>query len=219
MGRAQRHPSSEARHHPWVSLALNPSSMGFAVLNPSSEEYEEYEEFDMARIPYADENIDDETRKLIEQIKRERGGKLLNLYRMLLHSPPLAAGWLHMFTAIRQQAVLPDRYREIAILRVAVINGADYEFAQHIPFALAAGCTQSQIDAMRAASTPEGFDERDRAVIEYAESMTREIRVSDALFARIRSGFSEREIVELTATVAGYNLVSRFLEAMQIDHE
>lgn len=173
----------------------------------------------MARIPYADELANPLPADLVEHIKRERGGKLLNLYRMLLHSPPVTKGWLGMFTAIRQQAALAGRYRELAILRVAVINGADYEFTQHVPFALKEGCTEAQLESMRNGSTPEEFDDRDRAVIEYAEAMTRQIRVPDELFQRIRQGFSEREVVELTATVAGYNMVSRFLEALQIDHE
>ncbi len=34
-----------------------------------------------------------------------------------------------------------------------------------------------------------------------------------------KAHFDEREMVELTATIAAYNLVSRFLEAMQIDHD
>jgi alkylhydroperoxidase family enzyme len=173
----------------------------------------------MARIPYANFESDDATRALAEQIRRERGGKVLNLYRMLLHSPPVARGWLAMFTAIRQQSLLPGRYRELAILRVAVINDAEYEFTQHIPFAAKEGVSQAQLAALREGKVPDGFDMRDRAVLDYAEAMTREIRVPDEIFERVRDAFSEREIVELTATVAGYNLVSRFLEAMQIDHE
>ena len=173
----------------------------------------------MARIPYADEVANQLPAELVEQIKRERGEKVLNLYRMLLHSPPVTKGWLAMFTAIRQQALLSGRYRELAILRVAVINAADYEFTQHIPFALKEGCTAAQLEAMRGGSVPDGFDARDRAVIEYTEAMTRQIRVPDEIFKRIRDQFSEREVVELTATVAGYNMVSRFLEALQIDHE
>ena len=47
----------------------------------------------------------------------------------------------------------------------------------------------------------------------------REIRVPDSVFAQVRRQFDDRELVELTATVAGYNLVSRFLVAMQIDQE
>ena len=172
----------------------------------------------MARIPYA--NPDDAaTRALVEQIRRERGGKVLNLYKMLLQSPPVAEGWLNLFTAIRQHAILPGRYRELAILRVAVINGADYEFAQHIPFALNDGFTTEEIAALRGGTTPPTLDAKDRAVLDYAAAMTRDIRVTDEIFARIRDAFSEREVVELTATIAGYNLVSRFLEALQIDHE
>jgi len=172
----------------------------------------------MARIPYADPN-DPAIAELAERIKRERGGKVLNLYRMLLHSPPVALGWLNLFTAIRQQTELSGRYRELAILRIAVLNGASYEFKQHVPFALAEGLTQAQLDALAADEAPAGLTDADRAVLDYADAMTRQIRVPDKVFTAVRKHFSERELVELTATVGGYNLVSRFLEAIQIDHE
>jgi alkylhydroperoxidase family enzyme len=172
----------------------------------------------MARIPYADTE-NPAIAELAGQIRRERGGKVLNLYRMLLHSPPVARGWLNLFTAIRQQAVLGGRYRELAIMRIAVLNGADYEFQQHVPFALAEGLTPAQLDAIKVGDAPEGLTEADNAVLAYADAMTRQIRVPDDVFAAVRRKFSERELVELTATIGGYNLVSRFLEAIQVDHE
>lgn len=46
--------------------------------------------------------------------------------------------------------------------------------------------------------------------------MTKEIRVPEELFAEVHKHFDAQELVELTATIAGYNLVSRFLEAMQL---
>jgi alkylhydroperoxidase family enzyme len=172
----------------------------------------------MARIPYPDTARPD-LAPLVERIKRERGGKLLNLYRMLLHSPPVAEGWLAFFTAVRQKGTLSGRHRELAIMRIAVINGADYEFTQHVPFALAEGVTQAQLDALRAGREPDGLSGADRAVLAYADAMTRQVRVPDDVFARVREHFAERELVELTATVAGYNCVSRFLEAVGVDHE
>jgi len=172
----------------------------------------------MARIPYPDPSRY-EREPLAERIKRERGGKMLNLYRMLLHSPPLAEGWLAFFTAVRQKGALAGRHRELAIMRIAVLNGADYEFDAHVPFALTEGLTRTQLDALRANAVPEGLTEADRAVIAYADAMTREVHVGDEVFARVRSQFAERELVELTVTIAGYNCVSRFLEAMRIDHE
>ncbi len=170
----------------------------------------------MARIPYPDLHSPT-IAPLVERIERERG-KVLNLYGMLLHSPPVAEGWLAFLTAIRQQCQLSGRDRELVILRIAVINGADYEFRAHVPFALKEGITQAQIEALREGRA-DAFDPRERDVLAYCDSMTREIHVPDAVFQAVRPHFSERELVELTATIAAYNLVSRFLEALQVDHE
>ena len=63
------------------------------------------------------------------------------------------------------------------------------------------------------------FDETDRAVLAYTDAMTKEIHVSDAVFAALKPHFDERELVELSATIGGYNLVSRFLEATGVPPE
>jgi alkylhydroperoxidase family enzyme len=172
----------------------------------------------MARIAYPDPAANPAVAALADQIRAERG-KLLNLYRMLLHSPPRARGWLGFFTAVRQQGILPARDRELAILRVAVLNDASYEFAQHIPFALKGGLTREQVDAVKADPASTLFTGRDRAVLAYTDAMTREIRVPDAVFAMVRAHFPEQELLELTITIGGYNMVSRVLEALDIDHE
>jgi alkylhydroperoxidase family enzyme len=46
--------------------------------------------------------------------------------------------------------------------------------------------------------------------------MTRDIHVPDDVFAAVRDAFDARGVVELTATIAAYNMVSRFLEALRI---
>ena len=170
----------------------------------------------MARIPYADPSNPD-IAPLVKRIVGQRG-KLLNLYGMLIHSPPVAEGWLAFLTAIRQNCSLSARIRELAIMRIAVINGADYEFHAHTPFALAEGITEHQIDSLRE-GRDDLFNEVERAVLTYTDSMTREIHVPQATFDAVKTHFNDRELVELTATIGAYNLVSRFLEAMQIDHD
>ncbi len=171
----------------------------------------------MARISYPDLDRP-EIAPLAERIKAERGGKLLNLYRMLLHSPPVAEGWLAFLTAIRQKCSLPARVRELVIMRIAVLNAAEYEFQAHLPFAKKERVSDAQVAALRTGDTA-SFAEGERAALAYAEAMTRTIRVPDDVFAAVRRHFAEREMVELTATIGAYNLVSRFLEALQVDHE
>jgi AhpD family alkylhydroperoxidase len=173
----------------------------------------------MARITYGDETADKEIATLAAQIRAERDGKIPNIYRMLLNSPPIAQGWLNLLTAIRHKSTLAGRYREMVIIRIAVINGAEYERLIHVPIARKEGMSDAQIAAIGDWQAATVFDDTDRAVLAYTDAMTRDVHVPDAVFAAVKKQFDVRTITELTATVAAYNLVSRFLEALQIDHE
>ena len=168
----------------------------------------------MARIPYAD-LARPETKPLVDRIAAERGS-VLHLYQMLLHSPPVAEGWLAYLTAIRQKSTLAGDIRELVIMRIAHLNGASYEADQHAPIALREGVAQEKLDALGDWPSSEAFDPRERAVLAYADAMTRTIQVPDHVFAAVREHFDERLVVELTATIAAYNMVSRFLEALEI---
>lgn len=168
----------------------------------------------MARLPYADTD-NEATRPLAQRIVAERGS-ILHLYQMLMHSPSVAQGWLGYLTAIRQQSTLSGAIREMVIIRVAQINGAPYEAEQHIPIARKEGVSAEKIDALAKWVDSPLFDDTERAVLGYTDAMTRHVQVDDATFARVAQAFKAQQLVELTATVAAYNMVSRFLEALQI---
>jgi alkylhydroperoxidase family enzyme len=172
----------------------------------------------MARLEYADENGRPEVAALAQRIRAERG-TMHNLYRMLLQSPPVAEGWLTFLTAIRQKCELPGHYRELAILRIALLNRAHYEYEGHVPHAVRAGVKQSQIDALESWQRSPEFDAVERAVLAYTDSMTLQIQVPDDVFAAIKEHFGERQTVELSATIGAYNCVSRFLESIRIDSD
>jgi AhpD family alkylhydroperoxidase len=170
----------------------------------------------MARLSYAPLNAP-ETRTLVERIVRERG-QMPHLYQMLLHSPAVAEGWLTYLTAIRQRSSLPGALRELVIMRIAVVNGAPYEAEAHAPIALLEGVSQAQLDALADwENLPGLYDESQRAVLALTDAMTRHVQVPDATWQAARSALnSDALMVELAATVAAYNMVSRFLEALQI---
>jgi 4-carboxymuconolactone decarboxylase len=143
-------------------------------------------------------------------------GRISPLYALLLNSPEVASGWEQLMTAIRQKTSVPPALRELIILRVAVLNNASYEFDAHVPHALQAGVLQEAIDRVKSSSL-EGFSEIETIVLRYTDAMTRDLEVSDGLFDQLRKHFPEpKTLLELTATVASYNMVSRFLIAMRI---
>jgi alkylhydroperoxidase family enzyme len=174
----------------------------------------------MARIRLINpDTVPDELRPLVEQIKRERGGRVLNLYKLLLNSPPIAAGWLHMGTAVRMESSLSGDVRELAICRVAQISGAEYEWQAHAPIAVKEGVSQAQVDQLADWQASEAFTPRQRAVLAYAEQVTWEFDADEATFAAVREHFNDQEILELTVTIGFYNTVSRVLRSLRVDHE
>lgn len=147
-------------------------------------------------------------------------GRISPLYRVLLNSPPIAHGWEQMLSAVRNRSTVPPDVRELVILRVAVLNRAPYEFDAHVPHALAAGASQGAIDAMREvplrADAP--LSPVQRLAVQLADTMTRDIEVPDALHEAVYAAFGTRTQLDLVATVAAYNMVSRLLVALQIGH-
>lgn len=153
------------------------------------------------------------------QIMAERG-RISPLYGVLLNSPPIAHGWEQMLSAVRNRNSIPAGLRELVILRVAVLNRAPYEFDAHVPHALAAGVSAEAVEASRsvplAADAP--FTEAQRVALRLTDAMTRDIDVPDDLYAEVRQHFNVQGQIDLVATVAAYNMVSRFLVALQIGH-
>ena len=171
----------------------------------------------MARLEFPDLGGSEAIDRLAAEIQRERGGRLPNLFLMQLHSPPLAAAWVQLGTAIRYQSKLESRLRELVICLVARLSGAEYEWHHHQPLALREGISAEQLEALPNWRGSGRFDARERAVLAYAEQVTQRLEVDDMTFAAVREQLDPREIVELTATVGYYGMVARFLLALQVD--
>jgi 4-carboxymuconolactone decarboxylase len=153
------------------------------------------------------------------QIMAERG-RISPLYGVLLNSPPIAHGWEQMLSAVRNRNSISADLRELVILRVAVLNRAPYEFDAHVPHALAAGLSADAVEASRsvplAVNAP--FTQAQFVALRLTDAMTRDIVVPDALYAEVRQHFDVQGQLDLVATVAAYNMVSRLLVALQIGH-
>jgi 4-carboxymuconolactone decarboxylase len=174
----------------------------------------------MARIPLIDEKDHPELRELIDKIRSGRRGTLLKLYRALLHSPSLAESWFQHNNAVRWRTQISGRLREMIIIRIAMLNRAQYIITQHVPkLAAAEGLSEAECAALGDWQNATLFSESDRAVLAYADAMTRDVTVPDEVYARVREHFNERQTVELTVLIGTYNMQSRVIQALQLEPE
>ena len=173
----------------------------------------------MARVRLIQEGDDPALQSFIDEQKAGRGGKFLNLYKVLLHSPALAKAWKVLIDTLRQTK-LDVRLREIAIIRAAIINDSAYEIRQHIPrYAEAAGLKPAEWEALRNWRDSDLFSARDRAVLAYTDSVTKDVHVPDDVIAPLREHLNDQELVELTVVIAVYNMHARVMEPLRIDLE
>lgn len=174
----------------------------------------------MARVPLVEEREHPELAEFIAKIKGARGGRLINIYRLMLHSPALANAWFDLNQAVRYATEIDGQSRELAVIRVAVLNDVEYVQRAHGPvYALKEGLTPEQVAAVGNWPASNLFSDRQRALLAYTDAMTREIDVADAVFAEVRKYFTERQTVELTMLIGAYNMLTRFLKALKVDPE
>jgi 4-carboxymuconolactone decarboxylase len=174
----------------------------------------------MARVPLLDVEGSPALRDLAERIRSARRGRVINVYRLLLHSPPLAETWFEHNNAVRWHTQIDGRLREIVIVRIGHLNRARYVLGQHVPkLAAAEGVTLEECESLNDWQGSRFFDERERAVLAYADAMTHDVQVPDAAFEPLRRHFDDRAIVELTVLIGTYAMHTRVCEALALDPE
>ena len=167
---------------------------------------------------------------LVAAILKRRGGQLINLDKALLWSEPLARGWNVYLKAVRTDLPTSWKLRELGICTVALLTGAEYEYHHHAPDFLKSGGTQAELDALQAACAIYKLNTTvaqvnpalaaiESIVIQYAAQMTLDVQVTDEVFIQLKQHFDTTQIVELTAAIATYNMVARFLVALGVTPE
>ena len=140
--------------------------------------------------------------------------------------PPPAQAWLHspefcdrvqkLGEFIRFDTCLPPALLEMAILITGRHWGSHYEWYAHRKLAHAAGLDDAVIDAIRDGRAPALKDAGARAIYDYASTLLRSRKVSQAQHDAVVAAFGERGVVELVGTLGYYTLVSFTLNAFDI---
>lgn len=172
----------------------------------------------MARVPLIGEERSD-LAPFIARVKAERG-KLINLYRVLMNSPAIAAGWLDFNTVVRYKTSLDAALREMIILRVSLLNGAEYQAKIHgASHALKAGLSAEQIAALNNWQDSSLFSPAERAALAWTDAMTLKIEVPDSLHDELKRHFNDQAVTEITVLAGAYNMHTRVARALRIEPE
>ena len=123
-----------------------------------------------------------------------------------------------LLLSILSQQQLDPKLRELAILRVANLRRAAYEWDQHVGISQAAGITPEQIRAIEAGRIDAPcFDALQRLVLEATTELAGTSTLSKATFDRLAARLSPREAVELLLAAGIYEALAKLMNAVGLE--
>jgi uncharacterized peroxidase-related enzyme len=143
-------------------------------------------------------------------------GRVPNMYGVMAHQPAALKSFLPFYAAVMGGGSISRRHRELAFLKASILNGCPYCMQAHKRLATHTDITEEQIAALPHYQRSPLFDAQDKAVIRYAELVTRAAAIRDPDLQALRLLFSPEQIVDLTLVICLANFTNRFNNALRI---
>lgn len=147
------------------------------------------------------------------------GGRVLNIFRTLAHAPKALTaflGWGNYVLSRRNS--LPEREREMVILRTGWLCRSGYEFAQHTRIGKACGLTGDEIARIKAGPDAPGWTALESAMLRAADELVEDHFVTDATWGALAE-LGDKSRMDLVFTVGQYTQVSMMLNSFGIQLE
>jgi alkylhydroperoxidase family enzyme len=138
----------------------------------------------------------------------DAAGRLEGPFNALLLSPDVGTALQELGSTIRYRTALSHRAREIAILELAAIRRADFEWFAHERVGRAAGLTEDELTAIRRRKKAPSFDGTETLVRKLVRTLLRERDLDRALFDAAQNTLGERALMDLLTLVGYYDSVA-----------
>lgn len=140
-----------------------------------------------------------------------------NLFMTMARQRKLFRGWLFFAGRLMPGGSLPRRDTELLILRVAHLRGCAYEFEHHVRLGRRAGVTDADVERVQQGPDADGWSARERALLNAADELITERRLSDPAWDALRRHLAEPQAVEFLFLVGHYDMLATFLLTVGVE--
>lgn len=161
----------------------------------------------------------DEQREVLERAGTRPGSDPLNIFATMVHNRRVANRAVLLGGAFLGKGTIPEREREVVILRVGHRASAVYEFGQHVLIGRRVGLTDAEIAALATDESSHAWSDGDRDLIAMVDELCADDCVSDATWAALADRWTDEQLVELVVLAGYYRMISGFLNSagVQLD--
>ena len=162
--------------------------------------------------PLTDAEFNDEQKEMLAPI----GGRVLNIFRTLVREPKAFKGFLAWGNyVLSRRNALPEREREIVILRTGYLCKSGYEWTQHVIIGKRSGLSDDEIARLKKGAEA-GWSAADAALIRASNELHKDQFISDATWAALGEHFTQKQCMDVVFTVGQYTQVSMILNSFGV---
>jgi 4-carboxymuconolactone decarboxylase len=158
-----------------------------------------------------------EVRDLMESIRRD--GQVYNIFATLARHPQLLKRWLVFAGHVLGKSTLPPREREIVILRMGWLCGAEYEWGHHVSIGKQTGLTDDDIRRIVEGPNAAGLDPFEATLVRAVDELHSKSFVQDSTWKALANRYNTKQVLDLLFTAGQYNLVSMVLNSVGVQLE
>lgn len=156
-------------------------------------------------------------RELAADILKSRGKPAIGgPFSVFLHAPEYGDFAQKLGAHCRYRTAVPPRLSEFAILVIARLWRAQYEWYAHAPIAEKAGVAARTIKDIRAGRAPKSARKDERAIYEFISELHKTRRVSDKTYARVHALLGDAGMVEFAGILGYYTLIAMTLDIFRV---
>jgi uncharacterized peroxidase-related enzyme len=142
-------------------------------------------------------------------------GKMPSFFATMARVPDALEHFMPLYGAVINKGTVEPKYKELAYLKTAQINGCEYCFRAHSASGKKSGVTDDQLKALNFFGRSEAFDAKEKATLLYAERVTRGASaLREGAIQELKQYYTDDQIVELTLTICIANFTNRFNDAI-----
>lgn len=160
-----------------------------------------------------------ELREIYRQVLSTPSGDPLNVFATLAHNPRVLKRFSLFAGLFLAKNLIPEREREIVILRVASNCRSIYEFGQHTVIGRQCGLADAEIVDLARMQPELQWSSHESALIAMSDELCRDNDIADATWAALQGDWTESELVELIMLVGSYRALAGFLNATRVERE
>jgi len=143
-------------------------------------------------------------------------GSDYNVFRTLINHPGLARRWMVFANHILGKSSLPERERELLILRIGHLCRAGYEWNKHADISRFLGMTEEEIESSKTGADTAGLSELDRLLFQATDELHADAHIADATWQGLSKHLDTKQLMDLVFTVGQYNMVSMALNSFGV---